>query len=287
MKKKLFLAIMTAALLFAACGKKTADKKATEPEENKTQVETNDKTEAESEATDEPEAKENEEDDTEETIAKFLADIQSSASTIQQEITKVSEYAKEFEAYHDKDVSQTELNELSRYPVVIWETEMNSLWKRYAKNASDDEKNSQKTWESLKTGIIETQLKAYKDGSIYGLMTNDTNALFNKHRAYYIASLIADANKETFALPERDVYGSYATEDGKSMLMIQPGMESGYEATLVLDGKEPITGSIEESGDDYYFTGNDGKTKGTVTLKWFGAMFTSDDSETHEFSVVF
>ncbi|MBE5905652.1 MAG: hypothetical protein E7277_02510 [Lachnospiraceae bacterium] len=281
MKKKLFLAIMTAAVLFAACGKKPADKKATEPKENKTQ------TEVSNTAKDKPESKDEENNDTEKDIAKSLEDIQSSASNVQQEITKVSEYAKTFEAYHEKDVSQTELNELSRYPVVIWETEMKSLWNRYAKNASDDEKKSQETWESLEASVIETQLNAYKDGSIYPLMTNDTYALFNKHRAYYIASLIADANKETFALPDRDVYGSYATEDGKSMLTIQPGMESGYEAILQIDGKKAITGSVEENGDDYVFTSDDGKTKASLSLKWFGAAVTMDNSDMYEFSIVY
>lgn len=302
MKRKLFLAVMAAAIIFTACGKKPADKEAVKETETTTQTEveeTSDKTDSEESDTktdDENTSTENtveknsdETDDTattdveEKAIKSSLTDIQSSSSSLQKELDNVAKFAKSYESYNEKDVSQTEYDFLSALPVVLWKEESEALWNRYEEKATTDEKESYKRWTNSKNTVIEEQLKDYQNGSIYGMLFNNTDALFYKHRAYFVASLLANKKGETFTLPERELYGSYTDKNGESMLLIQPAMESGYEAFLRLNEDTAFKGTVEKSGGDYFFTSEDGKLSGSLSLQWFGAAFTVSESKTNAF----
>lgn len=306
MRRKLFLAVMAAAILFTACGKKPAEDKAAKEKQETTQTEeAKDDASAESKDTEDKETDEKQDENTSEegfdtdaevkTIQKKLADLQSSASSIQDELKKVADFAKDYEAYNEKDLPQAEMNLLSFLPEELWKTEASSLWDRYKKNASDSEKKNYERWNSNKDSVLETQLAAYKEGTIYGMLYNSTDALFYKHQATYLASLLAGSRNEKFDLPDRDLYGSYTDNDGKSMLLIQPSMESGYDGIFRLDKNTSFEGSVEKAGEDYIFTSNDGKLTGTLSLQWFGAAFTVSESKTnalhdgevYEFSIVY
>ncbi len=223
------------------------------------------------------------EDYTEEITAKVTT-IGAAATSLEDELQQVVDYAAKFEEMqYDGDYSQTELNELAQWPYVVWDAEVNSLWSRVSDTLTGEEKETVLEWQRAYAEMYEDMatlaISTYADGSISGLLYMDKLAYFSENRAYLLADVLAEAIGEDFTLPERDIYGCYATsEDNKTILnyfYVEEGMEAdSYYATLNVDGVGTVEGEISEANGVISFAGLQYDISGQLTEGWDGATFT-------------
>ena len=168
---------------------------------------------------------------------------------------------------------------------VIWDTELNNLWRRFSSLANQDTKEmvleEQRNWIAMKEEVTLMSLGSQEEnGSMYPMLVNSLWEEKTKNRAYFIANELAQIEGESFAMPEASTkYGLFVDNQGTdavySSLITQQSWEGEDEAIISVYRLGEIEGSFIDNGNgNLDFTSDDGSIKGTIQINgWNGATF--------------
>ena len=261
-KKKITILVCTLFMVFSlgACGKTKEDAAVVTQQESSLQIESMDEEMTSEESTT---FNNGEEDDIE------LKD------TI--EIDFTYDYTEDIKA----DVAYV----ASLWLYVIWDTELNNLWRRFSSLANQDTKEmvleEQRNWIAMKEEVTLMSLGSQEEnGSMYPMLVNSLWEEKTKNRAYFIANELAQIEGESFAMPEASTkYGLFVDNQGTdavySSLITQQSWEGEDEAIISVYRLGEIEGSFIDNGNgNLDFTSDDGSIKGTIQINgWNGATF--------------
>lgn len=240
-------------------------------------------------------------DYTEQIIAE-VAEIVANSESLSDELVEVNTLFLKYEGLKAEAQDQTEMNYLSQWGTLVWETEVESLLERTKEKSStpDDLASEHENWSKYVDTMAERMSVTYKEGTIYPVMLQYNKAMRYREEAFTLASTLADLNGEvTFSFPEHDACGYYGDYAGDDYLIINEGMESGsYEIIIHISGKDEIHGFayVDESEDNYSedlnFTSDDDSITGIVSHFALGASLSVTESdgsilqqgETYEFT---
>lgn len=218
-----------------------------------------------------------------EQIKKEVEDVIKSAGSIQEEIKNIDALWEKYEKLlTEEDGSQTELNERARKTFLVWDVEINDLWKRMKSTLPEDVMKDlleeQRRWVENKEEVVEETISAYKEGSIYPMYYHLEMAEVTRNRVYQLAYLFAQEKGESFEMPERSEVGKYIDDQGTgdvySSLIIRHGMEGDtLEAVLTVYKLAQVEGTVKKKGDVLIFQSDDGTLTGKITYGWDGAAF--------------
>ena len=168
---------------------------------------------------------------------------------------------------------------------VIWDTELNNLWRRFSSLANQDTKEmvleEQRNWIAMKEEVTLMSLGSQEEnGSMYPMLVNSLWEEKTKNRAYFIANELAQIEGESFAMPEASTkYGLFVDNQGTdavySSLITRQSWEGEDEAIISVYRLGEIEGSFIDNGNgNLDFTSDDGSIKGTIQINgWNGATF--------------
>ena len=261
-KKKITILVCTLFMVFSlgACGKTKEDAAVVTQQESSLQIESMDEETTSEESTT---FNNGEEDDIE------LKD------TI--EIDFTYDYTEDIKA----DVAYV----ASLWLYVIWDTELNNLWRRFSSLANQDTKEmvleEQRNWIAMKEEVTLMSLGSQEEnGSMYPMLVNSLWEEKTKNRAYFIANELAQIEGESFAMPETSTkYGLFVDNQGTdavySSLITRQSWEGEDEAIISVYRLGGIEGSFIDNGNgNLDFTSDDGSIKGTIQINgWNGATF--------------
>ena len=220
--------------------------------------------------------------------ADIKADVDAavtSASSLQDELTKIDDVEKKYVEMLKDGYTQYEMNVASSWYYTIWDTELNSLWSRFSEIADAQTKEKvladQRAWISMKDEAVEEMLgPSEQNGSMYPLLKYSLLEEMTKTRSYFIADEIAKIKGESFTLPEAPYkYGTFIDNQGTdsvySSLFTHAGWEDDNVAKISLYRLGEIEGTFKENSDGTLaFTSDDESVKGTITINgWDGATF--------------
>ena len=219
----------------------------------------------------------------EEQVKKEVEDAVKSAGSIQEELKTIDALGEKYEKLlTEEDGTQAELNERAQKVFLVWDTELNDLWKRMKSSLAEDVMKDlleeQRRWVENKEEVVEETISDYKEGSIYPMYYSEEMAEVTRNRTYQLAYLYAQEKGESFEMPERSVTGKYIDDQGTSdvynSLIIRNGMEGNtLEAVVSIYKLGAVEGTVKKKGDVLIFQGEDGNLTGKITYGWDGATF--------------
>ncbi len=293
MKKRIITTLLTAVFIMSGCQNQSGNTDANSSFFEKTGVdETSDSTTAtdaqNAETTDTTETQTADSSDTgsddyTEQIRGEVNEIVASSADLSDELVKINELYNKYDLMKMSAETQTAMNELSQWPILVWKFEDASLADRIIEkdpSNSGEYKSEYDRWESYVTTIAEQMSYVYEGGSIQSMIINENIAMRYKQDAYSNASALADLNGEvTFSFPDSTPCGFYGAYDGDCYLIITEGMESdSYNVRVHIDDDHSFdgTGYIQEyPGEEevIHFTSDDDTIKGTISYFALGATF--------------
>lgn len=126
------------------------------------------------------------------------------AESIQEEITKIEKEADNYKFTLENTELQQYKNIISYELYLLWDNELNSLWKRLFKEVNTTEKKKlliqQKEWINRKKENIKIAGQPYEGGSIQSLVCNIRAMEMTKARVYILAKYLAHIRKESFII---------------------------------------------------------------------------------------
>lgn len=128
------------------------------------------------------------------------------AVSIQKEIAKIEKKAIEYENIINNSTSQMDMNINSGDLYILWDNELNSLWKRLIKKVDIEEKRKlliqQREWIKRKERNIKEAGAIYEGGSIQSYIHNRRATEMTRARVYTLAKYLAHVRKESFVIPK-------------------------------------------------------------------------------------
>ena len=280
--KKLILLILAAALLLAGCGGAETSAPAEETPSPAPAEETPSPTPTPEGLTEEFILA----DRTEE-IRDLVAKAAEGAS-LQDELARVDARAAKYGEYVAMADTQSDAAQLAQWPLALWDAELNSLWTRLkdvlGADAMKELTAEEVNWIAFRDEAAAEATEGYRGGSIYPMLYSLECARLTRNRAYFLASMLARAISEPFALPEREICAQYLDTAGTATvfkrLMITQGVESGYDAVLYVAGTGTIRGTATPAGEGkILFESDNGGIAAEIMYGWTGASFTVTRSE--------
>lgn len=120
----------------------------------------------------------------EETIDAELAEVEAESQLMDERLRK-------------GDLSQSEMNQLSREMFQLWDTELNSLWSRLSETLDGDAMEQlteeEREWIRRKEQEVEAAGKEAEGGSLQPLLENDKAAELTRERVYELAEILKGA----------------------------------------------------------------------------------------------
>ena len=219
-----------------------------------------------------------------EDIKKDVAGASASSSSLSEELSKVEKVTEKYDELFKVGEAQLELNMASGCIYMIWDEELNSLWKRFsaAADASTKERvlKDERNWISMKEEVTIENLGRREDGgSMYPMLENAFLQKITENRCAILASELAKIKGESFTMPERDIYGTYVdnqdTGDVYSSLVMRQGWENDDEAIISIYRVGETSGTFTDKGNgELSYESDDGTVKGIIRLNgWKGASF--------------
>ncbi len=216
--------------------------------------------------------------------------VVSASASLQEELKNMENIIQKYTPLAEAAQTQGEMNISSEWFLVIWDTELNSLWNRFSNSADQQTKEKvlaeQRNWIDMKEGAVLTSIGySEENGSMYPLLVNSYLEEITKNRAYVIANELAKITGESFVMPERSAkYGlfveNYGTGSIYSDLITRPGYSGDDEAIIGIHRMGQVEGTFVDSGNgELAFTADDGSVKGIIKINgWDGASFTVTES---------
>lgn len=283
MKKRFLILFIAATMTLAACGKTEAE---TSPAVDSTvestaqDVENTDSEDVVADGGDQ------EITDYTEQIKSEVAEAKS-AKSLQEELDTIAELADKYDELRMNAETQTEMNENSQWGLLVWDTELNSLWSRMSDELDSATKEEilakQRVWVAMKDNAANHLSATYEGGSIWSMIYNDEQANITRRRAYVLANEYAKFKGEKFSMPARDNTGYFVdtqgTTDEYSSMTIEQGMEGdSLMFTVSLYRVGELRGYGEATSDGITFESEDGNVKATIDISYDGASFTVDEA---------
>ena len=221
---------------------------------------------------------------TKEEVKARVDAIDKECTNLKAEFKNIEALTDYYDTYMQEDLGQTDLNIYSGMRFNIWDYEMDSLLARINDNNIDSLEPDQKTWEAKSKEVYD--VVSQKEGSISPMVNNGIASSMLRNRCYYLASVLADKNGESFDIPERIAIGeAYYGDNG--ILYVDYGME-GESITVEYTNTKGETTSIlayDPVIDDttITFEGEDTSdyetpASGKITYGWNGATLSITDS---------
>jgi len=203
--------------------------------------------------------------------------VVSCSASLQDELANMEKVIEEYTPLLETAQTQGEMNVSSKWLFVIWDTELNNLWKRFSDSADEETKErvlaEQRNWIAMKEEVTMTAIgTSEQGGSIYPLLENSFLEEITRNRVYILANEMAKINGEDFVMPERsDCYGVYVDNQGTgsvySSLLISQSMEGTDEAIISIYRLGEAVGSFVDNGDgELAFTSYDESVKGIIHI---------------------
>lgn len=220
--------------------------------------------------------------------ADIKADVDyvvSGSANLQAELKNIEKIIQKYTPLATSAQAQLEMNLASKWFLVIWDTELNSLWSRFSDSADQQTKDAllaqQRNWIAMKEEVTLLSLGSREEnGSMYPLLQNSFLEEITKNRAYVLANELAKITGESFVFPERsEKYGLFVDNQGTgsvySSLLTRQGWESDEEAIISLYRQGTLEGTFVDNGDgELAFTSDDESVKGIIKIGgWEGASF--------------
>ena len=220
--------------------------------------------------------------------ADIKADVDyvvSGSANLQTELENIEKIIQKYTPLAEAAQTQLEMNLASKWFLVIWDTELNSLWSRFSNSADQQTKEAllaqQRNWIAMKEEITLLSLGPREEnGSMYPLLQNSFLEEITKNRAYVLANELAAATGESFVLPESsEKYGLFVDNQGTgsvySSLLTRQGWEGDEEAIISLYRQGTLEGTfVDNGGGELAFASDDGSVKGIIKINgWDGASF--------------
>ena len=220
--------------------------------------------------------------------ADIKADVDyvvSGSANLQTELENIEKIIQKYTPLATSAQTQLEMNLSSKWFLVIWDTELNSLWSRFSDSADQQTKDAllaqQRNWIAMKEEVTLLSLGPREEnGSMYPLLQNSFLEEITKNRAYVLANELAKITGESFVLPERsEKYGLYVDNQGTgivySSLLTRQGWEGDEEAIISIYRQGTLEGTFVDNGNgELAFTSDDGSVKGMIKIGgWDGASF--------------
>ncbi|SFG50800.1 lysozyme inhibitor LprI family protein [Oribacterium sp. WCC10] len=217
-------------------------------------------------------------------IKQDIAGASASSSSLNEELSQVQKVTEKYDELFKVCEAQLELNMAAGYTYMIWDEELNSLWKRFSASADASTKErvlkDEQNWISMKEEVVIDNLGRREDGgSMYPMLENSFLREITENRCVILASELARIKGEDFNMPERNIYGTYVDNQGTgnvySSLIMRKGWENEDEAIVSLYRVGEIFGTFtKKTNDEYSFESNDETIKGIIRIKgWDGASF--------------
>lgn len=211
--------------------------------------------------------------------------VVSNSSSLQEELKNINTIIQKYTLLAESALTQGEMNVASQWLYVIWDTELNHLWRRFSILADQDTKEmvleEQRNWIAMKEEVTLMSLGSPEEnGSMYPLLVNSLWEEKTRNRAYFIANELAKIKGETFTIPEASTkYGLFVDNQGTSSvyssLITRQNWEGEDEAIISVYRLGGTEGSFIDNGNgNLDFTSADGSIKGTIQINgWDGATF--------------
>lgn len=211
--------------------------------------------------------------------------VVSTSNSLQEELENIKAITKKYTPLAEKAETQREMNISSRWLYMIWDTELNDLWKRFCNLADPQTKeqvlSEQRNWVSMKEEVTLLSIGSSEgSGSIYPLLQNSFLEEITKNRSYLLANKLAEIKGETFVMPERsEKYGLFVDNQGTgdvySSLITRQGIDDKDEVVISVYRQGELNGTFVDQGDGkLIFTSDDEKIKGMIQINgWSGADF--------------
>ncbi|MDO4333010.1 MAG: lysozyme inhibitor LprI family protein, partial [Eubacteriales bacterium] len=214
--------------------------------------------------------------------------VVSSSTSLQKELENVETVIQKYNLLAEEAQSQGEMNVSSKWPYIIWDTELNNLWSRFSNLADQQTKENiladQRNWVDMKeAAVYESIGTSEENGSMYPLLVNSFLEEITRNRAYVLANELAKIKGESFIMPEKSRYGLFVDNQGTgsiySSLITRQGVSGDDEAVISIFRLGEIKGVFVDNGNgELSFTSNDADTrivKGIIKINgWNGASFT-------------
>lgn len=211
--------------------------------------------------------------------------VVSTSNSLQEELENIETIAKKYTPLAEKAETQGEMNVSSKWFYMIWDTELNNLWKRFCDLADPQTKEQvlaeQRNWISMKEEVTLLSIgSSEENGSIYPLLQNSFLEEITKNRSYLLANKIAEIKGEAFVMPElSEKYGLFVDNQGTgdvySSLITRQGIDDKDEAVISVYRQGELMGTFVAQGNGkLIFTSDDEKIKGVIQINgWNGATF--------------
>lgn len=219
-----------------------------------------------------------------EDIKKDVAEVSANAATLQEELSAVEKVTEKYDEIFKIGEAQLELNMASGYIYMIWDEELNSLWKRFSDSADASTKErvlkDERNWIAMKEEVLIENIGPREDGgSMYPMLENAFLENITRNRCAILASELAKIKGESFTMPERGIYGTYVDNQGTgdvySSLILRQGWENDDEAIISIYRVGETSGTFTDKGNgELSYESGDGTVKGIIRLNgWKGASF--------------
>ena len=211
--------------------------------------------------------------------------VVSVSASLQEELESIVKIIQKYTPLAQAAETQGEMNVSSQWFLVIWDTELNSLWNRFSNSADQQTKENilaeQRNWIDMKEEATLLSIgDSEENGSMYPLLQNSFLEEITRRRAYVLANELAKVKGEPFVLPQvSPKYGLFVDNQGTgsiySSLLVQQAWEGGDEAIISIYRQGEIEGTFVDNGNgELAFTSYDGNVKGTIQINgWDGASF--------------
>lgn len=231
-----------------------------------------------------------------ENIKADVDHVVSGSASLQEELENIEKVIQKYTPLAETAQTQGEMNVSSKWFLVIWDTELNSLWNRFSNSADQQTKENilaeQRNWIDMKEEATLTCIgSSEENGSMYPMLVNSYLEEITKNRAYVLANELSKITGESFVMPDRSAkYGFFVDnqETGSiySSLVTQQGYSGDDEAIISIYRVGEIRGTFVDGGNgELDFISDDGSVKGIIKINgWNGASFTV--TETSEKSTV-
>lgn len=221
-----------------------------------------------------------------ENIKADVDHVVSGSASLQEELENIEKVIQKYTPLAEAAQTQGEMNVSSKWFLVIWDTELNSLWNRFSNSADQQTKEKmlaeQRNWVDMKKEATLTSIGSREEnGSMYPLLENSYLEEITKNRAYVLANELAKITGESFVMPVRSAkYGlfvdNYETGSVYSSLVTRQGYSGDDEAIISIYRMGEVEGTFVDNGNgELAFTADDGSVKGIIRINgWDGASFT-------------
>ena len=129
------------------------------------------------------------------------------SASLQEELENIEKIIQKYTPLAQAAQTQGEMNVSSQWFLVIWDTELNSLWSRFSHLADQQTKENilaeQRNWIDMKDEAVLLSIgSSEENGSMYPLLQNSFLEEITRRRAYVLANELAKVKGEPFVLPE-------------------------------------------------------------------------------------